>query len=84
VQAVEGCEFVSVDDIGLPRFLCLEFGKKRVVVIGSEDRTSPIQNVPREDGVTIVQGAVRGARLERGAGRSREQGEVPSERFWRW
>jgi len=55
-----GCEYVTIEDVGLPRFLRVEFDKKRLVAIGNEDRTSPIETVRKDEATTIVQGGQAG------------------------
>ena len=56
------CEKVTPQQAGLPRFLEIDIAKKDVSEIGEaqEERRTAIQNVTREDGVLILQGAQNG------------------------
>ena len=56
------CEKVTPQQAGLPRFLEIDIAKKEISEIGEaqEERRTAIQNVTREDGVLILQGAQNG------------------------
>jgi hypothetical protein len=55
------CERDSIEDIDLPSFIHVQFGKKRLVSAGAGDqRETPIQNVQNVNGLTILQGAENG------------------------
>ncbi len=57
------CDRVAVEEIGLPRFVNVEFKQKRMrgTVLGGEEQTTAIQNVVQNPGGrTILQGAENG------------------------
>jgi hypothetical protein len=57
------CDRVSVEEINLPRFVHVEFKKKRLrgTMLGGEEQTTAIQNLQTPaDGRTILQGAENG------------------------
>ena len=56
------CEQVTPQQAGLPRFLEIDIAKKEISEIGEaqEERRTMIQNVTRENGVVILQGAQNG------------------------
>jgi len=51
------CDRVSASEVDLPAFLRIEFGKKRLVSVGSPERATPIETVRQKDGLTILQRA---------------------------
>jgi len=57
------CDRVAVEEINLPRFINVEFKKKRLrgTMLGGEEQTTAIQNIQTStDGRTILQGAENG------------------------
>ncbi len=57
------CDRVAVEEIGLPRFVNVEFKQKRLrgTVLGGEEQTTPIDNIQKNPGGrTILQGAQNG------------------------
>ena len=56
------CEQVTPQQAGLPRFLEIDIAKKEISEIGEaqEERRTMIQNVTRENGILILQGAQNG------------------------
>ena len=57
------CKRVAVEEVNLPRFVNVEFKKKRLrgTILGGEEQTTAIQNVQTPaDGRTILQGAENG------------------------
>jgi len=54
------CDRESNDEADLPRFVHVQFAKKRLVGTGSEERSTPIQNIQNVNGLTILQGAENG------------------------
>jgi len=54
------CERVSPSDVDLPAFIRLDFGKKRMVSLTDPPRESPIDEVHKREGLTILQGAQNG------------------------
>lgn len=54
------CERVSASEVDLPHFLKVQFGKKRLVSVGPEERSTAIENVRNAQGLTILQGAENG------------------------
>jgi hypothetical protein len=54
------CERVSASEVDLPPFLRVEFGKKRLVGVGADGRSTAIENVRNAQGLTILQGAENG------------------------
>ncbi len=54
------CERVSSEEIELPNFIHVQFGKKRLVSASGDERSTTIQNVQNVDGLTILQGAENG------------------------
>jgi hypothetical protein len=54
------CERESDDEVGVPRFVHVQFAKKRLVGSASEERSTPIQNIQNVNGLTILQGAENG------------------------
>lgn len=56
-----GCERVTPDALGIPNFVAVDFGKKRLRdATGASERTTTIQSVRKVDGKTILQGAETG------------------------
>jgi hypothetical protein len=55
------CERSSVEEIDLPNFIHVQFGKKRLVgTRGDNERSTAIQNIQNVNGLTILQGAENG------------------------
>jgi len=54
------CERSSVEEIDLPNFVHVQFGKKRLVGTSGEERSTAIQNIQTVNGLTILQGAENG------------------------
>ena len=57
------CERLKAEDLNMAKFLYVDFAKKQLrgkVSGGTEDETTPIQNVQKSDLVTLVQGAENG------------------------
>ncbi len=66
-QAVEcmpesGCESRSVEDVNLPLFVRIDFEKKQLSAAGNPEnaRSTTIQNMEQNNGMTILQGAENG------------------------
>ena len=56
------CDRVAVEEINLPRFINVEFKKKRLrgTMLGGEEQTTAIQNIQNPGARTILQGAENG------------------------
>jgi hypothetical protein len=54
------CERESASQVGLPSFLRIQFGKKRLISMTTPERTTAIENVRKLEGATILQGAENG------------------------
>ena len=59
-DASANCERVSVSEVDLPPFLRIQFGKKQLVGLTTPERVTPIENVRKVNGLTILQGAENG------------------------
>ncbi len=62
-EGAGSCIRVTVEEIGLPRFMNVEFKKKQLrgTVLGGEEQITGIQNIQKSpDGRTILQGAENG------------------------
>jgi hypothetical protein len=58
-EGAGNCKRVTVEEVNLPRFVNVEFKKKRLrgTVLGGEEQTTTIGNVQSASGPTILQGA---------------------------
>jgi hypothetical protein len=56
------CKRVTVEEVNLPRFVNIDFKKKRLrgSILGGEEQTTAIGNVQSDSGRTILQGAENG------------------------
>jgi len=59
-DATAECERSSAEEIGLPNFVHVQFGKKRLSSASGEERSTLIQNIQNVNGATILQGAEDG------------------------
>lgn len=54
------CDRSSAEEIDLPNFVHVQFGKKRLLSASGEERWTAIQNIQNVNGLTILQGAENG------------------------
>jgi len=62
-EGAGSCIRVTVEEIGLPRFMNVEFKQKQLrgTVLGGEEQINEIQNIEKSpDGRTVLQGAENG------------------------